>query len=897
MKNKILPILLLFLAVQAWAQPCKFYPAKNNLSSSRINGIFCDRWGNLWIPTEFGLNRYDGCDFVVFTNDPSDPASLASNYVSSVSEDSAGHLFVCSHGGIQLFDEGSRSFSTTAKDTDGTPYNKQVLCIIERANGDLLAIGTEVVKLEIRDGSLRVMDTDFTLPAGYVRDICEDSWGSLWFKIDGHGVVRLKPDGSIKEFFSSPEHHVTDIFENPAGHELLVADTNEGLFVFDQIADVFNHVPYGGGLLPASLLYSYGNRLLVGTEGKGLKSWDGDEITSFSLKGENSFEDGRVRGFTTDQGGNLWLAFYQEGLVLVPSKSGNFNYIGHNSTEEDKIGSGSISAICRTRDGIMWIATMSGELYGFDGGGRKVASFKSDGSPTSIPNPVFSLFEDSRGNVWTGSFSSGVSILNTRSGRCSRILPGGGQVLSGNVVDFTEDESGCIWIATEGSGLLRYDPGRGELRNMSEELPDFPRHITSIKAARHGRLMVGTYRGSFYLDLNDSFRIVRISSDDIAHDVIEASDERIWFGCDDGVTVWNPNTGRIIKYGEAEGLSGDVVYSILEDRGGGIWMGTNNGLSYYNISRNRFFNYMEEDGVQGKEFCSGATWEDADGTLWFGGVDGVTWFDPRKISSPVRKWNLKITDVYMHGQPIKTTTISGNKPAIDVPISEATEIRLKYSDNAFTLRFCPVDYDFPARLEYYYSLNNGPWISAQGSTRQSFSSLAPGRYNVRLKTVDSGLESDPVGITFNIRPAWWASAFARIAFALLALGAIAAAWMLIRRTRSAHRRMQQIAEEEKIKESKMEIFTKMAHELRSPLSLIINPLHRLMGNDTDPAHQKSYRTMERNSQRILMLVNQLLEMQKIEGDKLELSFSKVDLIPYIGRIVDNFKDEFALREI
>lgn len=902
MKLKIaLALLSVALSFAGNAREYRVFSTENGLSSSLVKQIFEDSSSMIWVATEDGLNRYDGSKFTQYLHDPDDPHSLASNYVNAVFEDSRGRIFVASHSGVQLYDPDSDRFSAPARFANGSGSG-QVSCIIEKSDGELVAAGAVLSVINVNGGDLTLTVSALPTVVNFADIIFEDENGDIWIVKHEQGIQRVSRDGGIHEYLAGDAVTVMDIFRNDDG-TMYVASVNGGLFRYDPRGDEFVRVPFGGKdiFTPRSLAQSSVHRLFVGTDGAGMVVYnpaDGSFCDFVTADGRYGLEDKKVHDIMRDRSGNLWIGVYQKGVYLIPFGRNNFRYFGPDSEAGDIIGSCAVVSLCRSGDGTMWVGTDNDGLYGISPDGKPAGHFRPGLSADAVPSTVSGLFEDSAGHLWLASFDKGCGMLDRKSGRYRRLdFSHISKRATRHISAFAEDGEKRVWIATMGSGLLCCDLGSGRVSDASRLCRGIPRYITSIVCASDGRIYMGTYDGACVLDPSDGFSLRRISEDNIVHTVNEQNDGSIAFGGEDGLMVVDRD-GGVHRYSSRDGLPSDTVYSIRQDEDGMTWLGTGKGLCRLRPDYSLLVNFLAEDGIQGNEFSKNTSWKDGDSRLWFGGVNGLSCFYPREIVSPVMKWTVRVTEMYLHNRPVTVQTKSGGKAVIDKAIWKADRISLSHKDNAFTLLFATVEHNHPDRLRFMYKMDGNGWVTLpSGTTRLSFSSLPAGKHLFTLKCSDAFLESDEMPLLIDIRPSFWASGLAKVIYLLLLVGLCAAIYIWLLNHFRAKQALKEYAMAERINESKLQFFVNISHELKNPLSMIVSPLRKLIDTDEDPQRQRNYRIMYRNVEKILLLMDQLLDLRKIDKGGLKLSFSENDMVPFIQGVIGNMEGQFSQKNI
>ena len=351
-------------------------------------------------------------------------------------------------------------------------------------------------------------------------------------------------------------------------------------------------------------------------------------------------------------------------------------------------------------------------------------------------------------------------------------------------------------------------------------------------------------------------------------------------------------------YTTADGLPSNSISAIEEDGDGNLWVSTNFGISKFTPAHEVFVNFYAGDGLQGNEFSKRVSFAGSDGELIFGGTGGITLFDPRRISSSNKRPDIRIADFYLHDRAVRPGMQSGGRDIVDRSISHADCVRLAHTDNSFSIEFSAMEFYNPERISYSYTFNDSTWVHLRaGINRVSFSDLAPGTYHFRVKARSYDTDSAVRQLTIIVSPAWYASGWAKAAYVLLAAALAAAGVLYMRQRYRARQEMMEHIHAEQLNEAKVRFFINISHEIRTPMSLIISPLQKLMAGDADPVRQQSYHTIYRNAERILRLVNQLMDIRKIDKGQMRLHFCRVDIVGFIADLYHTFEDQAATRRI
>lgn len=912
-KLTIIGFLLLTVLTGA-AQTGKLFTTDRELSSSMVNDVYQDHDGIIWIATEDGLNRYDGARFTTFRNEPNNASSLSSNYVNSVFEDSQGHFFVSTMDGLCLFDRSRNIFKRIPLvSRNYFTIRANVQMVIQRHNGELfVAVSgySGLYSITIEGDSIRTQHFTPKPPSGILNLVYEDSRCNLWVSVKGYGLFRY--DG--KRWIAAdglPQKDIQTMCEDSRGR-LYAGSITDGLFVQDKPRDSFRMIDNGLNMpFPIiSLMPLSTNKILIGTDGYGLKTYNHATnrmepvtVNTFDI----STDQMKVHSIMHDKNGDLWLGLYQKGVLLLPKHTNGFKLIGWRSTSHKLKSSACIMSVIRTRNGITLIGTDGDGIYAITPQGVVRHFSHIEGGSNSVPAIVTSLFEDSHGTIYVGSYLQGMARLDPTTGHCQYITElknKQGQPVA-SVNSFAEDKHRRLWIGSNGDGLFCLDFATGKITDWStlqgEGNQIYNRWINTVLVASDGRVYVGSYGGSSCLDpihknWNTFNNKNRILPDKVVYALYEDTQHNIWAGTATGLVRMNVKDVSTKTITMADGLPSNMVTAILPDLRGNLWLSTSHGLSKFNMRTMMFVNYYTDDGIQGNEFSKNAAFADTE--LFFGGTNGVTQFQPKTISEPRRNPQIRIAAMYIHDQCVTLGMKSGIFKITNEDVTKSHNFSLAHNDNSFSIEFTAMEFYNPMRISYSYSINDRPWTQlAPGVNRLSFSNLPPGKYHFRVRSCDASLYSKPLAFTITIHPAWYASTIAYIIYVILL---IVATFMVYRHIRRKHQIEQEVREhafQEKVKEDKLQFFINVSHEIRTPMQLIISPLQKLIATDNNSERQGQYSLIMRNARRILRLINQLMDMRKLDKGQMKLYFRKTDMNSFVADICKAFEYQMQQKAI
>jgi two-component sensor histidine kinase/ligand-binding sensor domain-containing protein len=798
------------VAWTAYRAPVRFesLSIEQGLSQSTVVAILQDRKGFLWFGTDNGLNRFDGYDFRVFRNDPSDPASIGDSKIVALLEDSRGDIWV---------------------GTAGNGLNRMV----RSAGGGPLEF----------DRFAHDPANAASLGGAYVNALYEDRFGDIWVGLDDGGLNRLvragRPGGPVSfvRYLGAPgrptPRQVTSIGEDDVG-ELWVGAV-DGLYLFDRGSGSFRRFgpdPHD----PRSLSHEYVRclrrdllgTLWIGTDGGGLneivpgrKPGAGPVFLKFRHDEEdpNSLPGDAVEAICEDRSGVLWVGLYYGGLgkLVMNDDPGAdrekrpFIHYYSRPSDPDGLSSGPVNAILEDRRGALWVGT--------DGGGLSVAEPPSDKedpvkfahfrhdpkNPGSLSDDVVTaLFEDSRGDIWVGTFTGGLNRLaGGLRGKTPPVFmhykhdPLDSLSLSNDfVMSFLEDRAGTLWVGTIDRGLNCFDKATGKFTR-------FPGNSTSLTTLSDDSVftMDEDPSGDFWIGTADGLNRMDPKTGTIIRYLNDPDDPRsiggnniralftdrngsLWIGTDGGgLNKMLPRNGagaptRFLRYRIKNGLPSDVIFGILEDGRGRLWLSTDAGLSCFDPDRETFRNYGKLDGLQSNEFHRGASFMNRAGEMFFGGSHGFNVFRPENVRDNRVPPQVVIKDFQLFNRSVPIGKARRRAFALRRSILETDAVELGHQDNSLSFEYSALHYVSPDRNEYAYKLEGleKDWNRVGNRRFATYSALPPGTYTFRVKAANGDGVWNEIGATLRvvIRHPFWKLWWFQTMAVVVGLGLLAA---------------------------------------------------------------------------------------------------------------------------
>ena len=891
--------LLCFFPIATYAQYSRLFNIESGLSSCMINNIYQDSRGYIWISTGYGLNRFDGAKLVKYISVANDSTSLINNSVNSVFEDSSGTLFIVSTGGLQVYDYLNDEFQTLLQ-TSASYNNKS---IIQLKDGTLLICtsGYGIKKLERKsDGSYNVLQFGDKYNGYNINSILEDNDGNLWVSTEYNGMLRIDSYGDEKVYTCLDKKKILsfNISALDSYGNGYVSSVGNGIYIYRKDIDAFEKIY--DTRYPVTSIVQHNECMLIGTDGEGIVEYNiktGKIAKADFIVSDINLSEAKVHSIVIDDYENIWIGVFQKGVFFIPAKTNNFGYIGNRSTGYNSIGDKCVTSICRSGDGRLVVGTDNDGIYVLAHNYSMSSHLSPRISHGNIPYTIICMHRDTMGRLWVGSYLDGLSVLDTNKQSFTYVpFEKNGFNNVDKIYSIVEDAENRLWIGSMGAGIYYIDAKepdvvRDVLRIGDNELKlneNVNLWINSLFYSEKGMLYIGTVDGIKCIDLNNckfttSESILRGNA---INSICSYYDGNIWIGTIEGIKVFTPDLSKmLVSYSVEDGLPSNNIASITNDSSGNMWVSTNLGLAKFDLDTETFTSFSAFDGLYNNEFSKNAFYKDKNGMLYFGGTSGIVYFNPKEIKAEPSDYKIRITGFYLHGKPVNGTTMSGRYRVLSQELITDPDVNLSYVDNSFTIEFANDNLGITPTLEY--SMDGGNWNSLkQGVSSVSFSNLSTGKHIFTVRDKTSSRSSAALKIT--IHPAWYVSWWAKTVYSVVIIGILLFILYQVRMRYMVKQEMIKHKLQEEANEAKLQFFINISHEIRTPMSLIISPLHKLMSSDRNVERQKSYSLIERNSERILTLINQLMDTRKIDKQQMKLKFAEVDLVSFIKDIIDVF---------
>lgn len=872
------------LSLMVWADSGELFTS-GKLSSSLINCIVQDKYGYIWVGTEYGLSKFDGYRFTNYLHNEEDTTSIIDNIISDLLVDKKGNLWIGCAKGLMRYNYETNNFSRLQFPDGRKP---RIYSMVESHRGDIL-LGTAGYGLYSvkNNGIEKTANNRFTIRwerAYAKRDsdvffthIYEDKHHYLWQSSHLSTFTRfIEKQGKVqRKDFKSPYGAPVAFIQHRPQAMLIVC--MYGIIYYDyrtgRIADAgYDLGTFKNHVTINNATFDHDGNLYISTSEHGALIIKKGSNKVEQLENSNSnfnLSTAFVNDIIEDKDNNLWIGCYKKGLYLLNQRQQAFSSWSF-SAQNYIIGS-SVSSIAPGENGETWCTVQNSGVFCFDASGKIIAH------PTS-PAGTCIIYKDRRGAYWISN-GSALYSYNPHTGAYQEKLT----FTSAGIYCMTDDNQGNLYISVYSKGLYIYnvESGKVTVLNMRQRgnkgflCNDW---VRSMAFDHTGHLWIGTSNGVSCLNTKTlSFKDFGwniILKDRQANGICEGKNGNMIIGTEEGLYLFDRKNNKTLALPHAEVLRGKQVCSIIKDHQGDLWISTTMGIWQYDQKNRQFIGHINGNGLTTREYVLGSSMHTASDLIAFGTSDGITTFYPERVrAKKMELGDVHLTNFIIDGKPINCLT---------------DEFTIPYEENSFTLEFSLLNYRNTDNISFQYRINEGKWNSTnEGSNAVSFNKLKPGSYTLEVRAMSNGnFSKKSTIIHIKVCDPWYASTWAFLLYFLTAAGIIL--YIIYRYER--HRK-------EDLEETKMQFLINATHDIRSPLTLIMGPLNKLKTRITDAESKQDIDTIDRNAQRLLLLVNQILDERKIDKDQMHLHCQKTDLKEFLRGIMSLYNFNVQERSI
>ena len=847
----------------------------DGLSQNSVISIAQDSIGYLWLATQDGLNKYDGRQFIHYNKQFEDITRATYSKLGKVYIDKQNRLWIITHSGkLELYQNKTDSFKHI-------PFEHPISSIFQ--------------------------DKQFNLYLG--------TYDSGLFKIDHtkKDTIKVFTDRTVYDYLETKE----GLFLSASGgvYKCLNDNTCKKLEIKDIAQPNFS-----------CLAKTSDGTIWLGTYGDGLFYKPSTTNTFTKFDNKDLPKTLNVEDILVDKKGRLWIATYGNGVYLLNFKTKRVNNFKANKSNPFAIHYNDMLCLFEDTTGVIWFGSDGTGASYYDEHLIKFNILTNNQVPKEVNvDMVRSIASDDEGNIWIGTSGKGLTHFDTKNETYKTYTINNSRLASNRIIslnyqnnelwighqgygldirekngnysnypdlkDYTiwkilEETPTKSWLCTETSGILLFDKNKGILKAYNQSNSGLTsNNIRTIIKENDSILWIGTDNDGIFKFNKDIGIITKLKA---VNDKIKSLciyNDILWIGTlGSGLKAYHLTNKTIKTYNVSDGLPNDVVYGILPDNKGTFWLSTNNGISRFNPSDvdNMFENFSVYDGLQGSEFNTGAYYKDVKGTLYFGGLEGINWFHPNQLTYNTIKPKTIISKLEIFSK--------------EQPIIQNKE--LAHNDNTVTFTFSSLHFSQPERNLYKYKLENHDtdWIESGNKNSAHYTNLPPNNYTFKVMSCsyDGVWNETPAIYNFKINQPWYLSTNAIVVYILLFLALCYFIYYYLKWR--WHMKMQlQFEHEEtkrlkKLNKFKTRLYTNLSHEFRTPLTLINGPLEKQLNNpDISKSAKQDLSLVQRNSKRLLNLVDQLLDLSKLETGHLSLSVSQDDLTSLLKQLIQGFQ--------
>ncbi|PWV45389.1 hybrid sensor histidine kinase/response regulator transcription factor [Chitinophaga sp. S165] len=908
--KQILFYCLIFLCYRTNGQQIRFrnYSVAEGLPSSTVRTIAQDDQGYLWFGTKNGISRFDGYQFRNFQYKKNDSTSLGNNFLHCITRIDSTHLWIGTESGIYILDLEKEQFSHF-----GPPEEKTVFDIMRDKDG-MIWFTSRLNGLYRYDPVKKALHNfkagNSRLSSDQVTRVAQDDDGNIWIGTYGNGIDIYNPSTGSFTNMRAGSNGLSNDFINTLykGRDgiMWVGTMNGGLCKWQPAQRSFyvyrnNDSPYSiNDDIIRAICQVSPDKIYVGTE-KGLNVLDvaTDRFTAYMNKGNDPFSisDNAIYSLFPDRAGTMWIGTFFGGASYFNEKGPVFE-LYYPTGEQQSLSGRAVSSFLEDGPGKLWIGTEDGGLQYFNTSTRTFQQypFLPNQQKLSYHN-IHTLLRDKAGNIWIGLFAGGLNVLDPGTGkivyyrhRTSDIH----SLNSDNIFCIYQDKDGGMWIGTD-KGLDLYDSTR---RNFTRVLQDGVDNtiVYDIYEDDNKTVWFATYNNGLIFYNKKTEQWGKVPADGMSKLTCLYDDHQgnLWIGSDGGgLHQYNFRTKQVASYNDKAGINANVVYGIRQDDAGLIWITTNNGIYSIDPAKQKARHFTPQDNLQSRQFNYKAFYKMSDGKLFAGGIKGFNAFYPEKVSTATDKIRVSFTNFQLFNRNVP---VQEDGP-LSKQINYTDKLILQHNQSVISFEFAALNFSAPEKLSYAYKMEgfDADWNYVGDQRKATYTNLSSGTYTFRVKATEEKSNWDVTESRMQviIKPPFYRTTVAYIIFVLLAL---ALAYGIYRYSSAYIRRKNQIRlerlknkEEQEFYARKIEFFTVMAHEIRTPLSLIIAPLEKLLSMDKWQQEEKQQLVvMDENAERLMDLVNQLLDFRRIESDAYEIRKEEVEVVSLVQSIYSRF---------
>lgn len=902
-----------FIAGKAYVLPAQKifqFGIKQGLSNNGVSCIYQDHNGFMWFGTFDGLNRFDGTQFTIFRNQLDDTSSLIFNRISAIAEDTKFNLWIGTQKGVCILDPVFHKFSTVYYIPAGEKQPRRltdVITQIETDNNGTVFVGTEHTGLILfqKNGNTGVQVTGTMNYKIIAFDL--DSNKMAWVFVRGIGLCRYDHKANNLQLVNNQVKNGNHLKAGNGTGVLYIA-TDDGAFKYNAAVDSLSAITALSGKNITRIVVMKNKDVWMASDGSGIFSFspaNGKVTALFTGYAANTLSSQTVYDILEDRQARTWIATLRGGINMIDPQKNQFSTVAHNPLINNSLADNFIFSFCEDRLHNVWIGMDGGGLSYWNRGKNSFTNYRSSGNSgdhSLSSNFITSIVNDADDNVWMATWNGGINRLDKKTGRFSHYSCFNSETnaCDKNIWRLYEDSEKRLWATSfsyGNGGLYLFNKKKEAFELFDAQLKD----MMTLAEDKENGFFGGGIDGIIKIDREGrqhkkypiGKKVLSIYSD---------KKDRLWVGTEGGgLLLFDKLKGGFTTFSVSDGLCNNSVLNILEDKAGSLWLSTFNGISRFDPDTRTFVNYSASDGLQSNQFNYNAALTLLSGEMMFGGIEGFNIFYPANIRADKTIPQVFITGMTVDGSPVEKNInyVTGRS------LTGITAIKIPYNKTNISFSFVTPEYTAPDKVKYAYYLEgfDEEWNYNTANKTINFANLREGSYIFKIKASNTdGIWSDKVhSLAIVVLPpwhrTWWAYLFYLSMITAAVYSYIKYREQKSRLTYEAAWAKQETEKEKELNEKKLNFFTNICHEFRTPLSLIIAPINQLRTKNEQQENGPELNVIYRNARRLLSLTNQLLLFRKADSNEDVLKVSRANLVHLAGEVFACFAQESAIRGI
>lgn len=899
------------VTISAQTRNVRHYTISEGLANNAVYSISQDMKGRMWFGTIDGVHSFDGNEIRVWRDERI--SSLGSS-IYTIKEDNRQRLWIGSDQGLSLFDLKTESFSAFDGQTaSGVRINSPVSHIMVDSKKTVWigTVGQGIFHYDPTAEKLHQYTALGKINSDYIAYTLEDSSGTIWVATMNAGISQFIPSQDLfQQATDNGVRNTVTLFED-VRQNLWVGTSGNGLFLLDKrerkLVQKLKSSDSKRILQVRCIVEWMPGELLIASD-EGLMKYNtvtGEENTIRSdYKQPNSLNDNYLQTLFVDRERALWVGTYFGGVNYIPPTGNNFiHYYKGNTQLDARI----ISVFAKADNDNLWIGTDDAGFFYWD---RDKQTFKSYKPQHTTSGPTYhnihALLQDDN-KLYIGMYMGGLDILDLKTGKFKNYQFGHSSrsLYASGIYALYKDSYQQLWIGTT-SGLNKYKVETDDFERIYEV---HPADISYIMEDKKGYLWVcslnqGVYRLDqkaqkwvhFSLQAENGRIPVVIPTNKVITACLDEK-ENLWFGTDGcGLLKYDYASGNFRKVALPENIR--VIHKIIAAKNE-LWLTTSNGMYCYQPQSGKVKTYNKYDGLQENQFLPNSGIQLPDGTVFMGGINGFNEFHPDRIERNSQKPAVILADFQLFNRPVK---VGGEGSPLYTSITYADQLVLEHRHSIFSLSVATLSYTNPSKNQYRYKLDGfeQDWTETNFAPRVTYTNLPSGSYTFRVSSSNGeGVwNEDAIALPVKILPPWWASTPFVMLYICLGLGLLAYLYYRMNKKQREKLALLAVEKDKEIYQSKIEFFTHMIHEIRTPLTLILAPLENVMRSTGSVREaMPQLLVIERNGKRLLNLVNQLMDFRKVESGGMNVTLIDTDIKAILSTVCQRFTLSAELKHI